>query len=262
MATKTVIVDGNIYEIDVAARTIIVGAGQVFESSVAAGGPTYTLTVTNATLTHTGKSVDLTASRIISASPATLTFSGQSVGMNVTRVLSVSPATLTLSGQAVDLSVSRIISVSPATLTFSGQSVDMTYTPAAGPTYTLSVSPATLTYTGNSVEMVASRVLSVSPATLTFSGQSVTMTAVFADIIEIYKSANGHVFIENSAGPFYPLDMLVASDSGDNVTVTDSLTGVEIISGRPYGEFRQDGGAAHGASAAAVVTALTTEFNT
>jgi hypothetical protein len=254
------LVGGRIY-LETGTRKVLVGGRALLETTAAGGGPTYTLTVTKGTVTFAGQSVELKAGRNLGVTNATVSFSGQTTGLNAGRNLSVTNASMAFGGQSTSLNAGRHIGVTNATVAMGGQNVTLTYSGGVGPTYTLTVTQGTVAFSGQSTSVLANRVLTSANATLTFAGQSVDLTYGAADTLEIYKTGD-HVWLETSAGPTYDLDILVATNSGDSVTVTDSVTGVKVIADRNYGDFRQNGGAAHGATAALTVTALNTEFST
>lgn len=164
---------------------------------------TYTLTVTNASLTFSGQTINPLVNRSITVTTATLSLTGQTVTLRYNRILPVSAATLTLTGQTVNLTygvagcallqetgdvilqettdrlllescddggISYSIVVSPRVLDISPQSVTLVVSRR------ITVSTASLTITGNNVAFVVNRTITVTPATLTITGQSVTVT--------------------------------------------------------------------------------------
>jgi hypothetical protein len=127
------------------------------------------------------------------------------------------------------------------------------------------VNPAVGNAAGTSTATAVGFAAGITPAVGASVGTAtvlgVSAPVILADVIPIYKSG-GHVLIEAAAGPSYVLDILVASNVGDDVTVYDTVTNMEIISSRNYADFVDSGGSPHGGTAVATVAALTVEFNT
>lgn len=132
----------------------------------------YTLTVTQGTVTYTGQSVGVKVAHKLTVANGAVTYTGQSVSLKRGYKLTVSPATVAYAGQGVGLSVSRKMTVSHGAITYAGQSVGM----AKGTVgYTLTVSPATITYAGQSVGMRVGRKLTVTNGTFSYVGQTVRL---------------------------------------------------------------------------------------
>lgn len=130
----------------------------------------YTLTVTNGTITYTGQSVGIKTGRNLSVSSGTVTYTGQTVGINIGRRLTVLPATVNYVGQTVGIRVGRKLTVSHGAISYSGQFVGM----SVGTTgRVLTVSNGTITYVGQTVGIRVYRKLSVQNGTVAYVGQSV-----------------------------------------------------------------------------------------
>lgn len=103
-----------------------------FASGPISAGPTYTLTVNHDSLTASGQSSDLTASRLLTVANESLTATGQSVTLTYTPAsgpdytLTVNPATVNVTGQDVDLIKSWLLTVDPDVINAVGQSVTLT----------------------------------------------------------------------------------------------------------------------------------------
>lgn len=187
----------------------------------AAGGTSYTLTVSPASIGLSGQAVGPLAGRKVSISPAGVAVTGATVNARVGRTLSVSSGTVALAGATVGARAGRVLAVSPGSVALAGADVDLQY--ASG--YTLAVSPASIAFTGGTVGFKRNRALVVEPGVVTFGGADVTLrysgeappsAPVVGGGASLYSSTRRKTLIVN--GRAY-----VIADDGSDESVLESL---------------------------------------
>lgn len=141
--------------------------------AAAAGGPDYTLTVDAGSYTQTGNAVGLLASRLLGVTAGNYALTGNAVGLYHNRVLGISAGSYALTGNAVGLLASRVLGINAGAYVVTGNDVTLTYSGAAGPTYTLTVAGGTYALTGNAVGLLLSRVLPVAQGAYVVTGNAV-----------------------------------------------------------------------------------------
>lgn len=138
--------------------------------SLGGGGPTYTLTAAQGSLSLTGEATAFKAARNITASQGSYSLTGESLIFTISRILTASYGGYSLTGEDLLFKISRKLSATYGSYVLTGEDVILTYTPVGGPTYTLTANKGDYSLTGESLGFKTSRNLVAAQGTLTLTG--------------------------------------------------------------------------------------------
>lgn len=144
---------------------------------------TDTVTVTQAAVTYTGKTVTLRDAEVTPVLKATITVAGKTVTVRDADVTLVLKASISITGKPVV--ETEVVPVNKATVVFAGQTVALV-DPGVD---RITVEKADVLYTGKTVTLVEREVIPVLKGTVLYSGKDLTVTDASAtEVIPVGKA--------------------------------------------------------------------------
>jgi len=139
---------------------------------------TRTLPVAQGSVTLTAEPANLLAARTLTVDQGSISLSSQSVNLVAARTLPVAQGSVALTDQSVNLFAARTLTVDQGSVALTGQAVTLTYSGSGAKV--LTVDQGTISLSGQAVNLVYSggaKVLAVDQDTITLSAQSANLLA-------------------------------------------------------------------------------------